>query len=190
MENQKKIQQWSLPEHTITSKQNNAQAYSKVSLSSPQKKALEEMVRKEKEKGYLEGKKEALQELLPFKNTLQQLMQQIQQNVQQQSQMIENQSVSIIEQICQSVIKRSLENDKTIIKDILQEAIKIYHDSTLKLNIKANRNTLARLHETQMFTDNVKLIEDNTLADFQFKLDANNQIVEFDINKAISKHFL
>lgn len=189
MDNTKKLKQWSLPEHTLAPSQQKAQAYTKVSLSTPQKKALEEMIRKEKERGYLEGKREGLQELLPMKQSLLELMQAIQQNTQVQSTLFEQQAHEIIKVICYNVIQQEMNTNPAILENILKEAISTYHDSNIQLKVRANQKTLSTIKSNELFDERLKLIEDNQLADCQFKLDANNQIVEFDIHKAILKHF-
>lgn len=189
MDKGKNIKNWSLPEHTFTGTNNVSQNYSKISLSTPQKKALEEIVKNEKEKGYLEGKKQGLQEVLPQKAAFIQLMNDMTMHFRAQEEIFQEKSLFIINEICKKVIAIELKHHETALRSILHEALSFYHDNAKKIVIAANRNTIDLISQMDFAGYDLKFVENNSFNDFQFKLDSSAQIVEFDIEKIIAKFF-
>ncbi|MGE4349501.1 MAG: hypothetical protein AB7D28_07030 [Candidatus Berkiella sp.] len=189
MDKGKNIKNWSLPEHTFSGSNNISQNYSKISLSTPQKKALEEIVKKEKEQGYLDGKKQGLQEVLPQKAALLQLMNDMSNHFKVQEEMFEQKSLYIINEICKKVIAVELSTHETALKSIVQEALSFYQDNIKKIIIVANKMTIDMMAQIDFSGYDIKFIENDGFNDFQFKLDSSSQVIEFDVQKTIAKFF-
>lgn len=189
MDKEKNVRNWSLPEHTFSGVNNVSQNYSKISLSTPQKKALEEIVKKEKEQGYLDGKKQGLQEVLPQKAAFLQLMNDMNNHFRAQEEILEQKSLYIINEICKKVISVELTNHETALKSIVQEALSFYQDNIKKIVIVANKMTIDMISQIDCSGYDIKFIENNSFNDFQFKLDSSSQVIEFDVQKTIAKFF-
>src|SRR5690606_4922893 len=136
------------------------------SLSTPQKKALEEIVKKEKEQGYLDGKKQGLQEVLPQKAALLQLMNDMSNHFKVQEEMFEQKSLYIINEICKKVIAVELSTHETALKSIVQEALSFYQDNIKKIIIVANKMTIDMMAQIDFSGYDIKFIENDGFNDF------------------------
>lgn len=189
MDNSKKVTQWHLPEHTSQQQLNVAKNYSKISLSAPQRKALEDIISKEKEKGYIEGKREALQEILPLKNLIHQFFDDARKNLLFQQATLEQQGLAMVQQICRYILNHELSTNPECIKKLLTDAISHYTEDFLQFTIKANVKTLEILKQADIAHENIKFIEDNSLNLAQFKVESNHQVVAFDLEQALKNYF-
>lgn len=181
------LKKWMLPEHSLSAKENLSQNFPKVSLTNSQKETIDAITREYKEKGFTEGKKLGLQEMLNQKKILIELINQFKQYQDSCDQLLEKEIVSIIERICQSILTHEL-SDKYQLQKLVSDAILSFKDSQQNFKIYANPSTAEKLEGLDLPEISTKLYRSDTLGEYAFQIENNDQVVCFSIEHSIKQY--
>tara|TARA_R110002110_G_scaffold33533_1_gene114779 strand:+ start:95567 stop:96157 length:591 start_codon:yes stop_codon:yes gene_type:complete len=179
---------WLLPEHALSVKTNISQKYPKVTLTKSQQEVIDKITKEHQDRGFVEGKKLGLQEMLNQKKALSDLMNAFSEYQKNCDQMLEKQVVQIIEHICHGVLSDALSHQHQIDK-LVTESIERFKNHQQKFIIKANAKTAKMIENTELPDIKTKLQVDNSFSDYEFLVENLEQIVSFSISDAISAYF-
>ena len=179
---------WLLPEHALSVKTNISQKYPKVTLTKSQQEVIDKITKEHQDRGFVEGKKLGLQEMLNQKKALSDLIHAFSEYQKNCDQMLEKQVVQIIEHICHGVLSDALSHQHQIDK-LVTESIERFKNHQQKFIIKANAKTAKMIENTELPDIKTKIHVDNSFSDYEFLVENLEQVVSFSISDAISAYF-
>lgn len=183
------LKKWMLPEHSLTAKNNLSQNFPKVSLTSSQKETIDALTKEYKEKGYVEGKKLGLQEMLNQKKALTELVSEFKQYQDSCDKVLEAEIVSIVENICKSILNIEL-SDKYNLQQLVSDGILSFKNHQQKFTISMNAATHLLLADLEIPEIQTKFQVDPVMDDYAFKIENNEQIICFSIDKVIQQYII
>jgi flagellar biosynthesis/type III secretory pathway protein FliH len=178
---------WMLPEHALSVKTNISQNYPKVALTKSQKEVVDKITKEHQERGYAEGKRLGLQEMLNQKKSLADLMSSFSEYKKKCDQVLETQVVQIIEQICQGVLSDAL-SDQYQLEKLVTEVIESFKNHQQNFTIKANASTVKILENITVPDISTKIQIDNKFGDYEFTVENLEQVTCFSISDAVSAY--
>jgi hypothetical protein len=143
------------------------------------------------EKGYSEGLEKGKQEIKKQMDVLAALMIEVTNFKMSFSKKFEEEGVQVLKSVCEHLLNHELSISNERINEILSKAINVIDDRVSGIKIYCNEALIMQIQSdiSDYRQKNISFERDPSLVDYNFRIESNKQLLEFDMKKSLNNLF-